>query len=123
MSTSSRIFFYTFLFLCALAAVLSFVRFVVYNDYVVEYEVPCNPATEQCFVSPSDTTGETSYYMKVQKYAPDVYAECGKDVVECAQAGVCLPTDRECSVTYCSPDTALADEQCAPASEAAATQP
>jgi len=99
--------------LCLLALGLSFYRFMVVGSYVVEYQGACDPETEHCFVGCNDDAcQDTYYYTKVKKYAPDVYAECGPDVTDCAQASVCLPTDASCSITYCSPETALDDESC-----------
>jgi len=38
----------------------------------------------------------------MQKYAPDLFAQCGDDITECEVANVCLPQeDTQCSVTYC----------------------
>ncbi|MCX6754839.1 MAG: hypothetical protein NTU81_03370 [Candidatus Nomurabacteria bacterium] len=41
----------------------------------------------------------------MQKYSLDLYLECGKDITECKNANICLPSDRECSIMYCNPNT------------------
>jgi hypothetical protein len=109
----SKFLFYLLTLLCIAAVAASFYRFVVRNDYVVEYEGDCDPSENACFIGTDEETGEAYYYVKVQKYAPELYAECGPDVVGCESASVCLPTDTRCSVTFCSADTLLEDEQCA----------
>jgi len=99
--------------LCAIAVTLSFYRFIVAGDYIVEYEGECDPITESCFMMCADEDClETYYYTQIQKRAADVYAECGPDVTDCADAQLCLPSDTDCSVTYCSPDSALPDQAC-----------
>ncbi len=83
---------------------ISYYRFMVRNDYVVGYEGKCNPAIEKCFVGcEDDACTKNNYYSKVQKYAPDLYKECGKDITDCENASKCLPGDRNCSIIHCDP--------------------
>jgi len=93
--------FFLLILLCAVIVIvfLSYSRFIVRQDYLVRYEGVCDPATEQCFIGHDGD--EQYFYSQVQKYAPDLYKECGKDITDCESANICLPTDRECSVTYC----------------------
>lgn len=84
---------------------ISYNRFIVKHDYLVGYEGACDPTTESCFIGcEDDACTEEYYYTEMQKYAPDLYAECGKDITDCEVASVCFPEDRECSVTYCDPE-------------------
>jgi hypothetical protein len=84
---------------------ISYFRFVVYRDYIVEYERECNPATEDCFIGcEDDACTEEYYYSLMTKYASDLYSECGADITDCEEAQICLPDDRECSITYCDTD-------------------
>jgi len=70
----------------------------------VSYEGECDPKMELCFIGcENDECTKEYYYTMVQKYAPDVYAQCGEDITDCVEASVCLPSDRECSITYCDP--------------------
>ena len=87
--------------LIIVVGVISYYRFIVKHDYIVGYEGVCDPTTEKCFVGVDDTSGKEYYYSKVQKYEPDLYKECGKDITDCKDASVCLPSDRKCSITYC----------------------
>lgn len=83
----------------------SFNRFLVKHDYIVSYEGNCNPTIEQCFIGcENDECTQEYFYSKIQKYAPDLYNECGKDITDCKQANICLPNDRDCSITYCNPE-------------------
>jgi hypothetical protein len=94
---------YVLVFLIIIAGAVSYARFMVYHDYVVEYEGTCEPLTEQCFVGcEDDACSKEYYYSKVHKYEPDLYAQCGKDITDCGAANVCFPGDRDCSVTFCN---------------------
>lgn len=113
MSVTRHLLVYVLLPVCVLAIAISFYRFMVAGDYVVEYEGECDPITESCFVGCEDEEcSEIYYYSWVHKMAIDVQAQCGPNVLECPAANVCLPTDTNCSITYCSPDTLLEDETC-----------
>jgi len=86
-------------------SVVSYYRFMIKHDYVVGYEGVCDPTVEQCFIGcDDDACTEEYYYSKMQKYTPDLYAECGKDITDCEAASVCLPEDRDCSITFCNPE-------------------
>lgn len=90
-----------------IVACASFYRFIINNDYFVYYESTCDPYVNSCFESCEED--ECTYYMKVQKYAPDIYAQCGKDITDCESSSVCLSSDRECSITYCNEEM---DDNC-----------
>ena len=89
-----------------MVCVASFYRFMIEHDYLVGYEGSCDPVSEVCFTAcEDDACTEIYYYSNVQKYAPDLVRECGKDITDCEAASMCLPSDHECSVTYCDPET------------------
>lgn len=97
---------YTLIPLTILLAVASGYRFMIKYDYDVMYEVECDPATQVCFIGcGNDECTETYYYAEVQKYAADLRAQCGDDITGCEASTQCLPGDRNCSVTYCDPET------------------
>ena len=98
---SNNFFLLVLLFAVIIVVFRSYNRFLVRYDYIVGYEGVCDPATEKCFVGVDDTSGKEYYYSKMQKYEPDLYKECGKDITDCKDASVCLPDDRKCSITYC----------------------
>jgi hypothetical protein len=98
-------FYYLLLVFILITGVFSYFRFIVYHDYVVYYEGECDPTVESCFVGCEDDECTNEYpYSKVQKYAPDVIRECGNYITDCPEANICLPTDQECSITYCDPE-------------------
>jgi hypothetical protein len=77
----------------------------------VEYEGYCDPYEDSCFIyCEDDFCDEPFYYTKVIKHALDVHKQCGKYVTDCDSASVCLPGDRDCSVTYCDFET---EDDCA----------
>jgi hypothetical protein len=81
---------------------ISFYRFMVKGDYIVGYEGECSPGAGSCFTGcEDDACTQTYYYTLMKKYAPDLYRECGADITDCDDASICLPDDRDCSVTYC----------------------
>ncbi|HEY0979221.1 MAG TPA: hypothetical protein VGE23_00020 [Candidatus Paceibacterota bacterium] len=109
--------------LIALSAAASYYRFILASDYMVSYEGECDPATESCFEGCEDDTCETTYpYTQMQKYAADLEASCGPDITDCEAASVCLPTDRDCSITYCDAESLGEDEACYPAEEGPAEE-
>ncbi len=105
---SNDLFFLVLFFATIGVVFMSYNRFIIRHDYVVGYEGVCDPATKKCFVGVDDTNGKEYYYSKMQKYEPDLYAECGANIVDCKEASVCLPNDRKCSITYC--DEKIRDE-------------
>lgn len=102
---------YTLVPLIVGLGVVSYVRFIVNHDYIVAYEGRCDPAIESCFIGCEDDACTTTYYYaKVQKYAADLYAQCGKDITGCEAASMCFSDDRQCSITHC--DVATDGEAC-----------
>lgn len=98
----NSIFFYIIVLSIISIGVVSYYRFIVNNDYIVSYEGSCDPVTENCFKGCEDETcTEEYYYTNVQKYAADLYAQCGGDITECEAAAMCFSGDRNCTVEYC----------------------
>lgn len=107
-----HIFFYFIALAIIASVVVSYFRFMVWHDYLVSYEGNCDPATESCFIGCEDDECNTEYYYtQMQKYAPDLYAECGADITDCEKASICLSEDRGCLKTYC--DIKINEEGCA----------
>lgn len=92
--------------LCVVAAGFSFYRFVIGEDYIVQYEGVCDPEVESCFTACEDDACSSVYHFSsVQKYAAEVHASCGADITDCEAASMCLPTDTFCEIEYCSAET------------------
>lgn len=81
------------------------------RDYMVTYEIDCDPATNSCYEYCEDEMCEEPYYYAyMEKYAATVREQCGPDVTDCESANTCLPEDGDqCTITYCDP----ASEECA----------
>lgn len=102
MHIRRHILLYALLPLVLISGTASFYRFIVANDYIIEYEGACDPAVESCFVGCEDDECEEPYpYKYMHKYAADVREACGPDIADCEAASVCLPEDTECSIEYC----------------------
>ncbi len=99
--------FYILVPLVILCVGYSYFRFVITQDYIVEYEGVCDPATHDCFKGcPDDACTDSYYYDTVQKHAVDLFAQCGKNITNCDAANACLPqSNQTCSITYCDPQT------------------
>lgn len=99
---SNHYFFYVVSLLIVLSGISSYFRFMVNNDYMVSYEGECDPTVDTCFLGcEDDECTESYYYTNMQKYAADLYRQCGPDITGCEEANICLPEDYNCSITYC----------------------
>ena len=106
-------FFLTLSFCVVFFIGFSYYRFMVKHDYVVSYHGSCDPITGKCFMScDDDACTKPDYYTEMQKYEPDLYKECGQDIINCDLANICLLIDRKCSVTYCNKSTSDKDNPC-----------
>lgn len=91
--------------------VTSYVRFIVNHDYMVGYEGKCDPVTQTCFIGcEGDECAEPYYYSEIEKYAADLYAQCGPDISNCPSAQMCQEGERACSITYC--DSEIDGDMC-----------
>jgi len=106
MDTKSKILFWIFVVLIVLSTSASYHRFIVLQDYLVAYEGECDPYTQVCFIGCEDDECISEYYYsQMEKYAPNVFEQCGKDITDCEKAYVCLSEDGEkCSITFCNPE-------------------
>lgn len=88
--------------LCILFVGASYVRFMVLEDYLVSYEVDCNPVTQSCFIGCDDEECTATYpFYIVEKKASELEKQCGVDISNCENARACIPEDSACSVTTC----------------------
>ena len=90
-----------------LTILASYVRFMVFKDYLVAYEGECDPNIHSCFVGCSDDEcTETYFYSKMVKHATTLETQCGVDITDCENANICLgENDTDCIITYCDPLT------------------
>ena len=95
-------FSYVLILFIVVMGVTSYIRFLVYHDYVVEYEGVCDPDVQNCFVGHEENDSNQEYYFtKVIKYAPDLYKECGNNITNCEKANTCLPNEKSCFIVFC----------------------
>ncbi len=120
MGKSSRVFFLVAFILITGSIVVTYYRFFIARDYVVQEEVGCDPYTEACFIfvcdplvdeeCTGDSSEDTSYYKlmdRVAKNAP--LCEVGDETCD---TSVCSPGETECYFTLCDPETIRASESC-----------
>ena len=112
---------YVLIPLIVIIIVASYHRFIVDQNYLVEYESTCDSSMEKCFVGcEDDSCIKEYYYSKMVKYASDLERKCGKDITDCEAANACLPDDRKCSITYCDPG--ISENNCSTPVEKSNTQ-
>ena len=116
MDRKSKIFFIVLAVMVALSIVVSYFKFMVFRDYIVEAQANCDPATEACFVHECDSTAgetcsgkpeeDTSYYKLIKRSAKNI-PTCDPAADGCA-AYVCPAGEAGCEISLCSEAT-LAD--------------
>jgi len=108
MRFKDRILLWTLIPLILVAAGVSFYRFMIATDYLVNYEGPCDPEVAHCYVDcVDDECSEEYYYTIIERHASDVHALCGPDIIDCESAEFCPAHEPQCSVTYCDPETEM----------------
>ncbi len=102
VKSDNHFFLYILLLSFIVVTALTYYRFIIKRDYIVGYNIPCDSSLEKCFVDFEGEMGsEFSFYSKMEKYAPDLFKECGSNITECNEANVCLQSDRGCKKKYC----------------------
>ena len=88
-----------------LAVISSFYRYVVLQDFLVSYEIDCDPTTSYCFIGcEDDDCSEEYYYQEIERYAPSLIDLCGQNIDECEEAFTCTQDEVECSLVSCDPE-------------------
>jgi hypothetical protein len=104
-SFKKHIFAYTLIPLTVMLVSASFYRFIVLHDYLVSYEIDCDPSSESCFIGCEDDECTAEYfYALIERRADDIYNLCGPNIVECEAALECSQSSTHCNITYCNPD-------------------
>lgn len=120
MERSSRVFFLVISVLIAGSVVVTYYRFFVARDYLVQAQADCDPYTEACFVYVCDPleeegcTGDlledTSYHKLIDRLARNVPL-CEADEETCIVLP-CATDETECSYTLCDAKTVEEGEVC-----------
>lgn len=82
----------------------SFYRFVVLKDYLVSYQIDCDPTETTCHVGcEDDACAETYYYAMIEKKARELHEICGDNITDCEDAFECSSSENYCEISYCDP--------------------
>ena len=111
MDKKSKILFLVFFLVLAGSIFLTYYRYMVVKDYIIETQVSCDPMVESCFIYVCDPengeecTGDleqdTSYYKLLHRNAKNIPL-CDPAEADCPVA-VCRPGEVDCQVTLCDP--------------------
>jgi len=120
MDKKSKIFFVVFFLLIATSIGVTYYRYMILHDYMIEGEATCDPYTESCFIyvcdpeADGECTGDpvedTSYYKLVDRNAKNIPLCDPAD--ESCDTSVCLEGESDCSYTLCDPETVAEGEEC-----------
>jgi hypothetical protein len=84
---------------------------MVLEDFIVTYEVDCNPQTNSCFVGCEDENCTQEYYYNlVTRRSTEINLLCGDDITDCEAALTCTSDETACKIEYC--DKANETSQC-----------
>lgn len=103
-SSNNRLFITLLLAFVVFTVFASFYRFVIAQDFMVTYEIDCDPQSAYCYVGcEDDECLEEYYYQEIERYAPTLLNLCGSDITDCAAALSCMSDEMDCSVYSCDP--------------------
>gem|GEM_PF-1636729 len=80
----------------------SLYRFIIIQDYLVTYEIDCDPETQYCYTGcEDDECFEEYFYQEIERHASMLLHLCGADISDCEDASTCTAGELECTVTTC----------------------
>jgi hypothetical protein len=95
-----------------LSVAVSFYRYMILRDYIIEAQVDCDPAAETCFVTECDPesedvetmctgnpTEDVSFYKIIRKNAMNIPV-CDPSSEECASLS-CAENEVDCEYAFC----------------------
>jgi hypothetical protein len=91
------------------SVIATYVRIVEKGDYIVRYNIPCDPSSQECFSQQTcDDSGnncETTYYSSMQRIESNLAHVCGSDsdISTCVLASKCMQGEAGCSIKLCDP--------------------
>lgn len=92
---------YTILPLFILTVMATYYRIIILQDYLVSYQLPCDPSTHSCYF---DSETSSSFYF-VERKASQLSLLCGSNsVLDCSAATTCEVGEESCLVQFCQPD-------------------
>ncbi len=88
--------------LVVITIVSSYYRFVVNRDFLVTYEVACDPLTTSCFRGCGDETCVDTYpYALVERPAYLLTNICPNAQADCLISSTCQPQEQSCHTIFC----------------------
>jgi hypothetical protein len=119
-----RILTWTFFLVIITVVIITFFKYFVIKDYIIQAEANCDPMTEECFIyecvpgtdadcadDPEDPEAMLSYYKIVEKKA-FLIPDCDPNNENC-DALNCQGQDEEnCKETFCSDETKEKGTEC-----------
>ncbi len=88
--------------------IATYTRIIEKGDYVIRYNIPCDPSTETCFSEQNcDDSGNncaTTYYASMQRMESNLARVCGSDISNCALSEKCMVGETDCFIKFCNPN-------------------
>ena len=109
MNKKTKILYIVTLTFIFFIVVITFYKVFILHDYLISYEVSCDPSVENCFIVECDQeTGEgcdvsdsEKYYKLVEKKEFNAI-KCPSDDSNCL---LCQKDETDCTITLCDPST------------------
>jgi|WetSurMetagenome_2_1015567.scaffolds.fasta_scaffold175327_1 hypothetical protein len=112
-----RILTWTFFLVIITVVTITFLKYFVLKDYIIQAEADCDPMTEACFIyecvpgtdadcadDPEDPEAKLSYYKTVEKKA-FLIPDCDPNDENCDALNCQGLSEEDCSETLCSDET------------------
>ncbi len=106
MEKKNKVLFMITILLIIIVSIVTYYSIFISHNYVITFEVPCDPNLESCFVVGCDSTqsedcktNSSDYYKLIERKASDVM-KCGSENFECL---VCKESEINCNVILCDP--------------------
>jgi len=123
LDRKSKIFFLIFAILILVSVGVTYYRYMVKRDYIIQAQIDCDPTTENCFIWKCDPNsmveGEECtgvpdkdiwYYKVLHRNAKNIPNCDPKD--ESCTAYVCGDGEKDCADVLCAPANVLKGEEC-----------
>ena len=130
-----RILTWTFFLVIITVVVITFLKYFVLKDYIIQAEADCDPMTETCFIyecvpgtdadcadDPEDPEAKLSYYKKVDKKA-FLIPDCDPNDENCDALNCQGLSEGDCSETLCSDETKEEGIECVDPAAYSASHP
>jgi hypothetical protein len=130
-----RILTWTFFLVIITVVIITFLKYFVLKDYIIQAEADCDPMTEACFIyecvpgtdadcadDPEDPEAKLSYYKKVEKKA-FLIPDCDPNDENCDALNCQGLSEEDCSETLCGDETKEEGIECVDPAAYSASHP